>query len=86
MIYDFDAINLTNIPECLNKVIALLTEANTLITALINIPFADPQDPVWDEFKKRPHINEFMDMFSSVYNAEKLAKETLSTINTTPPA
>lgn len=45
------------------------------------------RDPrVRDEFKERPHINEFMDVFKSVYNAKKLTKEILSTINTTPPA
>lgn len=83
MIYDFQNIDFNNIPECLNKVIALLAEAGTLMAALIDMPFAEPDDPRWDEFQKRPHIHELVDVFSSVFDAEKLTKKTLAEIDGT---
>lgn len=83
MIYDFQNIDFDNIPECLNKVIALLAEAGTLMAALIDMPFAEPDDPRWDEFQKRPHIHELADVYFSVFDAEKLTKRTLAEIDGT---
>ncbi len=83
MIYDLDTIDFDNIPECLDKVIALLAEASTLMAALIDMPFAEPDDPRWDEFQKRPKIHELVDVYSSVFDAEKLARKTLREIDGT---
>lgn len=86
MIYDFSTIDFDNIPECLDKVIELLAEAGTLMAALVNMPFAEPDDPRWDEFEKRPHIHELVDVFCAVYDTEKLAKKMLNDINDTSTA
>lgn len=83
MIYDFKAIDFDNVPDCLNKVIALLAEAGTLMAALMKMPFAEPDDPRWDEFQKKPHIHELVDVYFSVFDAEKLAKRTLGKIDDT---
>ena len=77
MIYEFMSINFNNIPDCMDKVIALLAEAGTLMTALVNMPSAEPDDPRWDEFEKRPHIHELVEVLFAIYDAERLAKKTL---------
>ena len=83
MIYDFDTIDFDNIPDCLDKVIALLAEAATLMVVLVNSPKVEPDDPRWIEFQKMPHIHELADLFFHVYDAEKLARKTLSEIDGT---
>ena len=77
MVYDFMTIDFNDIPDCMDKVIALLVEAGTLMTALVNMPFAEPDDPLWDEFEKRPHIHELVEVLFAIYDAERLAKKTL---------
>lgn len=81
MIYDFENIDFDNIPTCMDKVIALLAEAGTIMGAIVNMPFAEPDDPLWDEFEKRPHIHELVDLFFFVDDAKKLAKKTLREID-----
>ena len=80
MVYDFMSIDFNDIPDCLEKVTALLAEAGTLMTVLMNIPQAEPDDPRWDEFEKRPHIHELVEVYCAIYDAAKLAKETLGEI------
>ena len=80
MVYDFLKIDFNDIPDCMDKVIALLAEAGTLMAALVNMPSAEPDDPSWDEFEKRPHIHELAEVLLAIDNAEKLTKETLSEI------
>ena len=80
MIYDFLKIDFNNIPDCMDKVIALLAEAGTLMTVLMNIPQAEPDDPRWDEFEKRPHIHELAEVLFAIHDTAKLAKKTLREI------
>ena len=77
MVYDLPSIDFENIPDCMDKVIALLVEAGTLMAALVNMPLAEPDDPRWDEFERRPHIHELVDTFCAIHDAEMLAKKTL---------
>lgn len=80
MIYDFKSIDFKNIPGCMDKVIALLAEAKTLMAVLVNTPLAEPDAPCWDDFWKRPNIHELVDTFFAIYDAEKFAKKTLGWI------
>ena len=80
MVYDFMKIDFNNIPDCMYKVIALLAEAGTLMSALVNMPFVDPNDPLWDEFEKRPHIHELAEVLFAIHDTAKLAKKTLREI------
>lgn len=84
--FDFNSMDFENISDCLNKVIHLVAEAGTIMTCVVNMPFAEPEDPRWDEFEKRPHIHELTDVFCSIYDTEKLAKKTLAQIDGTPSA
>ena len=76
MLHDFD-----NVPECLDKVIALLDEAAMIMAHVMKMPFAEPQEPAWTEFHKRPHIHEIVDVYFSISDAEKLTKKTLAEID-----
>lgn len=80
MIYDFKTIDFKDVPSCLDKVIGLLAESCTLMTALVNMPIAEPEDPRWNEFEKRPHIHELVEVLCAIYDAEELTKKTCQEI------
>ena len=78
MLHDFD-----NVPECLDKVIALLDEAAMIMAHVMKMPFAEPNDPSWAEFHKRPHIHKIVDVYFSISDAERLTRKTLAEIDGT---
>lgn len=86
MKFDYDSIDYSSIQDCLENVLQLLDCASSIMARAINMPFAEPNDPVYDEFWKRPHINEATDVFSKVFNAQKFTKKTLDVISGTPSA
>ena len=69
-----------NISDCMDKVRGLLGEAGTLMAALMKMPLAEPDDPSWDDFERKPHIHELAEVYCAIYDAEKLTKKTLSEI------
>ena len=69
-----------NISDCMDNVVTLLAEGRTLMGALMKMPLAEPDDPSWDEFEKRPHIHELAEVYCAIYDAEKLTKKTLGEI------
>ena len=80
MIYNTETIDFDNIPECIDKVIALLAEALTLMMMLIKIPVAEPGNEIWDEFEKRPHIHKLLEVFCAIHDANNQAKRALHEI------
>ena len=75
-----DVIRTERLRCCLGNVIALLATASSLLVQAIEMPFADPDDPVWAEFQKRPYIDEAIDVFGLIFDAEKNAKKTLESM------
>ena len=80
-----NAVRIERLRCCLSNVITLLATASSLLVQAIEMPFAEPDDPVWAEFQKRPYIDEAIDVFGLIFDAEKNAKKTLESMAETKP-
>ncbi len=55
--------------KSLQEIRSALSQAESLALSLVKIPFAEPSNPVWDEFHKRPHIHEIVQVFFGIKDA-----------------
>ena len=83
---DLDYLEFNNLSDCLSIIILLLENASFILSKVIDMPFADPDDPVWDEFQKKPHVHEAVEVFYRLYDAKDAAKNALNKVNAEIPA
>lgn len=83
---DLDYLEFNNLSDCLSIIILLLENASFILSKVIDMPFADPDDPVWDEFQKKPHVHEAVEVFYRLYDAKDAAKDALNKVNAEIPA
>ena len=83
---DLDYLEFNNLSDCLSIIILLLENSSFILSKVIDMPFAEPDDPVWDEFQKKPHVHEAIDVFCHLYDAKNTAKDALNKVNAEIPS
>ncbi|MBQ6664099.1 MAG: hypothetical protein IJM68_00785 [Synergistaceae bacterium] len=83
---DLDYLEFNNLSDCLSIIILLLENASFILSKVIDMPLAEPDDPVWEEFQKKPHVHEAVEVFYRLYDAKNAAKLTLSRIASETPS
>ena len=83
---DLDYLEFNNLSDCLSIIILLLENASFILSKVIDMPFADPDDPVWDEFQKKPHVHEAVEVFYRLNDDKDAAKDALNKVNAEIPA
>ena len=66
---DIHSLDYNNLEECIKAVMEILENATNIM--------AEPDDPAWNEFHKKPYVHEAVDIFCHIFDAGKIAKETI---------
>ena len=74
---DIHSLDYNNLEECIKAVMEILENATNIMAKAVNMPLAEPDDPVWNEFHKKPYVHEAVDIFCHIFDAGKIAKETI---------
>ena len=83
---DVDYLEFNNLNDCLSIIILLLENAAFVLSKVIDMPFAEPDDPAWDEFQKKPYVHEAVEVFCRLYDAKEAAKIALDKVKSEIPA
>ena len=78
---DYDTIE-----KALPAVIQILNNSIKILAQVVNVPNAEPDDPVWQEFLSKPFIGDICHLGNLIFDASEYSKDLLNRVNAVPSA